>query len=104
MNFLETTMIGDVDLDDFFPDEQLDSTMVGKSQNQMSRITFDKSKEYANKKYAQNKEGIHSGKLNYMFLEISKEVRRRIQPIGNEAGVRAVEMWNCSWILCGWYL
>ena len=36
MNFLETTMIGDVDLDDFFPDEQLDSTMVGKSQNQMS--------------------------------------------------------------------
>ena len=30
MNFLETTMIGDVDLDDFFPDEQLDSTMVGR--------------------------------------------------------------------------
>lgn len=82
MNFLETTMIGDVDLDDFFPDEQLDSTMVGKSQNQMSRITFDKSKEYANKKYKQYEEGIHSGKLNYMFLEISKEVRRRIQPIG----------------------
>lgn len=82
MNFLETTMIGDVDLDDFFPDEQLDSTMVGKSQNQMSRITFDKSKEYANKKYRQHEEGIHSGKLNYMFLEISKEVRRKIQPIG----------------------
>ena len=82
MNFLETTMIGDVDLDDFFPDEQLDSTMVGKSQNQMSRITFDKSKEYANKKYKQNETGIHSGKLNYMFLEISKDVRRRIQPIG----------------------
>lgn len=82
MNFLETTMIGDVDLDDFFPDEQLDSTMVGKSQNQMSRIAFDKSKEYANKKYVQNEEGIHSGKLNYMFLEISKDVRRRIQPIG----------------------
>ena len=79
--FLETTMIGDVDLDDFFPDEQLDSTMVGKSQNQMSFITFEKSKEYANKKYAQNKKGIHSRKLNYMFLEISKEVRRKIQPI-----------------------
>ena len=46
-NFLETTMIGDVNLDDFFPDEQLDSTMVGKSQNQVSRITFEKSKEYA---------------------------------------------------------
>lgn len=82
MNFLETTMIGDVDLDDFFPDEKLDSTMVGKSQNQMSHITFEKSKEYASLKYRQNKEGIHSGKLNYMFLEISKEVRRKIQPIG----------------------
>lgn len=82
MHFLETTMIGDVDLDDFFPDEQLDSTMVGKSQNEMSLITFDKSKQYADKKYKQNEEGIHSGKLNYMFLEISKDVRRRIQPIG----------------------
>lgn len=82
MNFLETTMIGDVDLDDFFPDEKLDSTMVGKSQNQMSLITFEKSKEYANEKYKQNEKGIHSGKLNYMFLEISKVVRRRIQPIG----------------------
>ena len=82
MNFLETTMIGDVDLDDFFPDEKLDSTMVGKSQNQMSRLTFDKSKQYANNKYKQNEEGIHSRKLNYMFLEISKDVRRKIQPIG----------------------
>ena len=81
-NFLETTMIGDVDMDDFFPDEGLDSTMVGKSQNEMSRLTFEKSKQYANRKYAENKEGIHSGKLNYMFLEISKEVRRKIQPIG----------------------
>ena len=81
-NFLETTMIGDVDLDDFFPDEQLDSTMVGKSQNEMSLLTFEKSKQYANKKYKENEEGIHSGKLNYMFLEISKEVRRKIQPIG----------------------
>ncbi len=81
-NFLETTMIGDIDLDDFFPDEQLDSTMVGKSQNEMSWLTFEKSKQYANKKYEENEEGIHSGKLNYMFLEISKEVRRKIQPIG----------------------
>lgn len=82
INFLETTMIGDVDLNDFFPDEQLDSTMIGKSQNQMSRIAFDKSKEYAQKKYEQNKAGIHSDKLNYMFLEISKDIRRKIQPIG----------------------
>ena len=82
MNFLETTMIGDVNLDDFFPDEKLDSTMVGKSQNQMSKLTFEKSKEYANKKYRENESLIHSGKVNYMFLEISKDVRRKIQPIG----------------------
>lgn len=80
-NFLETTMIGDVDMDDFFPDEQLDSTMVGKTQNQMSLITFEKSKEYANKKYKKNEQLIHSKRLNYMFLEISKEVRHKIQPI-----------------------
>lgn len=82
LNFLETTMIGDVDLDDFFPDEQLDSTMVGKSQNQMSYITFEKSKEYANKKYKQYEARFQSEKQNLMFLKISKEVRRKIQPIG----------------------
>ncbi len=80
--FLETTMIGDVDLDDFFPDEKLDSTLVGKSQNQMSLLTFEKSKEYANKKYTENQAGFGSGKISYMFLEISRDVRRRIQPIG----------------------
>lgn len=82
IDFLETTMIGDVDLNEYFPDEKLDSTMRGKSQNQMSLLTFEKSKEYARKKYSQNEEGIHSGKLNYMFLEISKEIRQKIQPIG----------------------
>lgn len=62
MNFLETTMIGDVNLDDFFPDEKLDSTMVGKSQNQMSKLTFEKSKEYANKKYRENEIAYPFGK------------------------------------------
>ena len=82
VNFLETTMIGDVDLDDFFPDEQLDSTMVGQSKNQVSLITFEKSKEYATNKYNQHKEFFNKGKVNYLFLEISKGVRRKIQPIG----------------------
>ena len=35
----------------------------------MSRITFDKSKEYASRKYKENEKGIHSGRLNYMFLD-----------------------------------
>jgi hypothetical protein len=82
MNFLETTMIGDVNLDDFFPDENLDSTMVGKSQNQMSRITFEKSKEYALKRFQDSEEHFRSGKRNYGLLVISKEVRSKIQPIG----------------------
>lgn len=82
MNFLETTMIGDVNMDDFFPDEKLDSTMVGKSQNQMSKLTFEKSKEYATKKYLQYEKLIHSGKVNFMFLEIGKKIRAHVQPIG----------------------
>lgn len=80
--YLETTMIGDVDLDDFFPDEKLDSTSVGKSQNEMSLLTFEKSKEYANNKYMAHRRFILSNNKDYMFLEISKATRRIIQPIG----------------------
>lgn len=81
-NYLEITMIGDIDLNDFFPEENLDSTKVGKTQKEMSRLTFEKSKEYAHKKYMDNKELIHSGKREYMFLEISKAIRRKVQSIG----------------------
>ena len=55
-------MIGDVNLDDFFPEEQLDSTMVGKSHNEISYTIFNKSKEYANKRYEENKISIESKK------------------------------------------
>lgn len=47
--------------------------MIGKTQNQMSRITFDKSKEYANRKYKENEKGIHSGRLNYMFWKYPRK-------------------------------
>ena len=80
--FLETTMIGDIDLDDFFPEEKLDSTSEGKSQEGMSRLTFEKSKEYARRKYLADSANIHSQPRRYMFLEISKALRRKIQPIG----------------------
>lgn len=82
IHFLETTMIGDVNLDDFFPEEKLDSTMIGKSQESVSRLTFEKSKEYATRIYLENEKQIHEGKLNYMFLEIDKKTRAQIQPIG----------------------
>ena len=82
IHFLETSMIGDVNLDDFFPEEKLDSAMVGKSQERMSQIVFEKSKEYATRIYKENESMIHSGKINYMFLEIDKAIRAKIQPIG----------------------
>lgn len=82
IHFLETTMIGDVNLDDFFPEEKLDSTMIGKSQEKVSAFMFEKSKEYATKMYQNNKEKIHSGKANFLFLEIDKATRAHIQPIG----------------------
>lgn len=82
IQFLETTMIGDVDLNDFFPEEQLDSTMVGMTQKQASRLLFDKSKEYATRVYQENDSLLHSNTPNYMFLEIDKKTRAMIQPIG----------------------
>jgi len=82
LEVLETTMIGDVDLDDYFPEERLDSTMQGRSQGEMSRLTFEKSKEYAAKEYAKYEKQIHSNKPSFMFVEISKGVRRSVQSIG----------------------
>lgn len=80
--YLETTMIGDVDLDDFFPEEKLDSINIGRSQNEMSLLTFAKSKEYARNKFMAHRKYIRSNDRKYMFLEISRAVRRKIQPIG----------------------
>lgn len=82
LTFLETTMIGDVDLDDYFPGERLDSTMRGKTQSEMSRLTFEKAKEYAGSEYRKHEGEVRQEKPGYMFLEISKGVRRKIQPIG----------------------
>ena len=64
LTFLETTMIGDVDLDDYFPDEKLDSTRTTKSQGEMSRLTFEKSKEYALREYMRVKDKVQAKKTN----------------------------------------
>lgn len=82
LTFLETTMIGDVDLDDYFPDEKLDSTRTTKSQGAMSRLTFEKSKEYALREYMRVKDKVQANKPNYLFVEINKNVRRNVQSIG----------------------
>ena len=75
-------MIGDVDLDDYFPEEKLDSTMQGKSQSQVSKLTFEKSKEYATNNYQRNESKIKGNQQGYMFVEITKQLRSRIQSIG----------------------
>ena len=82
LTFLETTMIGDVDLDDYFPDEKLDSTRTTKSQGEMSRLTFEKSKECALREYMRVKDKVQANKPNYLFVEINKNVRRNVQSIG----------------------
>lgn len=82
LTFLETTMIGDVDLDDYFPEEKLDSAKTTKSQGEMSRLTFDKSQEYAMREFSRSEQNVRDNKPGYMFLEISKNVRAKVQPIG----------------------
>ncbi len=82
LTFLETTMIGDVDLDDYFPEEKLDSTMSGRSQSEMSRLTFEKSKEYAQKEFERNEKKVRANVRGYLWLEVSKALRRKVQSIG----------------------
>ena len=82
LTFLETTMIGDVDLDDYFPEEKLDSTMSGRSQNEVSKLTFEKSKEYAQKEFERNEKKIRSNQQGYLMVEVSKALRRKVQSIG----------------------
>lgn len=80
--YLEMTMIGDVNLDDYFPDQQLDSTMQHLTQSQVSRMTFDKSKEYAWQNMASHTRQLKAQSVGYMYLPVTDNVRRRIQPIG----------------------
>ena len=85
IDFLETTMIGDVTLDDFFPEEKLDSTVAGKTQKEVSLLTFEKSREYARKNYEKYASDLNKRKnsdAGYMFLVIDNALRRNIQPIG----------------------
>ena len=51
-----------------------------KTQSEMSRLTFDKAKEYATKKYEEIKE--NTGDESFQFLRISKSIRSKIQSIG----------------------
>lgn len=75
-------MIGDIELSDYFTEEEMDSTMKGKTQGEMSRLTFDRSKVYAMRKYKQYEKHIRAEEPGYDLVEISKGLRRSIQPLG----------------------
>lgn len=80
--FLETTMIGNIDLNDYFPEENIDSTMQGKSQNEVSQIAFQRSMQFASDRFYKDSTKIKQESPGYMFLEISNAIRQKVQPIG----------------------
>lgn len=79
--FLETTMLGNVDLEEHFEKKEL-KKISEMSPEEVSLATFNKAIESGNKKYLDNKAHFKGDNPNYMYLEISKEVRRFVQPIG----------------------
>lgn len=48
----------------------------------MSRLTFEKSKEYAQREYNRVADKVRANKPGYLMVEISKNVRRDVQSIG----------------------
>ena len=81
-NYLETTMVGNVNLDDYFPDEKLDSTMQHRTRNEASLLTFNKAMEYARNNMDKNAKYFQHNMVGYTLFPITADVRRRIQPIG----------------------
>ncbi|MBQ2030037.1 MAG: hypothetical protein II484_04065 [Bacteroidaceae bacterium] len=81
-NYLETTMVGNVNLDDYFPDEKLDSTMAHRTKNEASLLTFNKAMEYAQNNMRRYDKFFKNNTVGYTLLPITSEVRRKIQPIG----------------------
>lgn len=80
--FLETTMLGEIDMDEFFNGEQLD-TKKKKELKAASFKSFNKAVDNANNRYLENKDKFkNNNNPNYMYLEINKELRRFVQPIG----------------------
>lgn len=82
--FLETTMVGNINIEDYFPDEAAltDSTLRHNTRGVRSLHTFERARHYANAKFSADSAKIVSNATGYMFLEITGATRRKIQPIG----------------------
>jgi len=79
--FLETTMLDNVDIDDYFSKKKLETINCLLKDN-VSLATFNCAMEYANKKFLENKNNFDGKNPNFMYLEINNDVRRFVQPIG----------------------
>lgn len=82
--FLETTMVGNINIEDYFPDEAAltDSTLIHKTRGAHSYNSFERARHYANAKFSADSVKIMSNATGYMYLEITGAVRRKVQPIG----------------------
>ncbi len=81
IEYLETSMIGDVNLDDYFTEASPDSTIQGKSQKEISKMSFERARTYAADVYARHKEQLEGGEKGYSIIDLSS-IREKIQPIG----------------------
>jgi hypothetical protein len=109
--FLETTFIGQIDLDDYMSDQYdealvyendttikqidtlnlrdflLDTAYVAlrksTTKSTISKATFDFAVKNATERYEKYKDFFGKNKPNYMYLEINNDIRKKIQPIGN---------------------
>ena len=82
-NFLETTMIGDMDLDDFFPRRKTGFHFRRQVAGRKCRGSLSRNpKSMPVVKYSADSARIQTLPRQYMFLEISKALRRKIQPLG----------------------
>lgn len=82
--FLETTMVGNINIEDYFPDEAAltDTTLIHNTRGVRSLNAFERARHYANAKFSADSVKIMSNATGYMFLEITGAMRRKIQPIG----------------------
>ncbi len=81
IEYLETSMVGDVNLSDYFNGEDPDSVMQGKSQREVSRMTFDRARQYAAGIYERHRLQLENGDKGYAIINVTS-IRKVIQPIG----------------------
>lgn len=81
IEFLETSIIGDVNLDEYLIEESPDTTSNSMSQSEMSQMTFEKAIKYAQNVFDKYRNQLENEDKGYKVIDISS-IRKTIQPIG----------------------